>query len=326
MELNAAYWKAHAQRGAALEGLGRVQEAIQAYEAGLAIAPESDSMRSNAARLRARSRATGASSASSSGTDAGGVWSQVIAGLRVLLVLSLLAYWLVSYSTGWLASLACAGALHAVHLYRECGPVEWNVNFGSRVVQHMSSTLLLSCITFTQATPMFMLLTPVVLFDMVHFAYWLQAQADRQAPGVAGSLRAAGLKIGAVVTERPDFGSLSSAAQTAQVSAWAQSTVARTLVLFGVMLLVMLLTPARSILATIVHWQNLRLAYMTSPSIKAAFGEVDAMFLRAVNHRLCPALVKSGYMTVRGWLAKQGAAPTQSSAGAGGLGSSCAVM
>lgn len=116
----------------------------------------------------------------------------------------------------------------------------------------------------------------------------------------------------------------------------------------GILLVVELLTPYRNLILVFIYWQYLQLRYTLSPNTKvrpvsasagvagscptdqarpqAAFGAVDRRIVGLVNHRMCPALLRAGYMKLRGFLSSMAQPRPQAGEQQAAARPSCVVM
>lgn len=92
----------------------------------------------------------------------------------------------------------------------------------------------------------------------------------------------------------------------------------------GLLLLVELVTPFRSLVTTLVFWQFMRIRYMVSPEIKQAFGTLH----RAIVGKLGTTGVLGGtYGKISGFLSRMVEMPQPGAQGGSGSGGSrCNIM
>lgn len=340
IDLNASYGKGYSTKGSALLKVGRVTEAIAAFQAGLQVDPDNANLKSNLAL--AQSSAGSAPSASGAPPSSLG---QYLAGSRaamvstgkasatiVALVLSLAHLFIPNPLSAWCyyTVLAIAGALHVVHVLEAAGTPSFTAAYGAQVMNQESTFLAFTCLTFSQAPPTIVALVPLLLYSVIHMCYWVHALLTLVAPAAAVSAAASIDSVMPSVTGQERWAEMDSRARYGMLSGMAQGTVAQLQVMLGIFLIVNLLTPSRSLIALFLHWRNLQMQVQlgTFPHINQAFASIDTQLLSLTHHQYCPGIVRSGYASLRTALAGMAARP-QPGAGGGGLAgalSSCSIQ
>lgn len=87
-------------------------------------------------------------------------------------------------------------------------------------------------------------------------------------------------------------------------------------IIIAIMLIGELLTPNRSILVTFMLWQLLQLKFSLSEYTRGAFAQVHGRISGLTQHRLCPALIATGYAKLAAFLRSQVKTPEEMEAAA----------
>lgn len=348
--------KAFSRQGAALFALGRFPEAKRAYSDGLALhggnAALLDGLRAVEAKLRASSGSTSASSASAASStraprslrgflvgDKGAVFKLLQFGLRAMLLLLFVMYWLplggnsgVAFSNFFLLSLVN----YASYLAFTHGTPKLNAAYGQRLVLDPATQSLFYSLVFWVAAhpPHGLALLPVFLIEMVHFCSYLWTLLGllglSSSPVVNMVADRAVVPLAAAVISEPTFPAMTAQAKNAALYRRMPTVAANIEVALGLALIVEVLTPARNVLLLVLYWQVLRVRYMISPPLQDAFRRLHMTLLSVTSHPRCPAIVARAYTKLHAFAWKMVDVNTQQAAanagGAGGLASRCSVM
>ncbi len=344
IELDSSFAKAHSSRASSLVGLARWTEALAAVDQALELDPTNASSLANKSLIN-QQLASGGGSASSAGTTPAGASGDLktfLTGSRAAIITTarsiativalmlVFGYLLTPGGTSyWCYSmiLLLAGVLHVGQLLQDNGTPQFSTEYAAKLVQHDSIFLAFMCITFSQAAPILLALLPLLLFDAIRMAYWMHTVLTLVAPPTAATASGLVDKGMPYFTGRQDWASMGPQARWTALSTAAAASVAQTQVMLGIFLVVMLLTPSRSFIACLLHWQNLRIQAMVSPRTQEAFRGIDAQLLTLTAHQYCPGAVRSGYSWLRVKLASFAERPqAPAGGGSGGLMSKCSIM
>jgi len=346
IELDADFAKAHSCKASALVGLQRWSDALVAADRALALDPTNATSLANKAHAT-QQLASGASNAGPAGgsnpAGALGDLKTFLVGSRAAmlttvrsgatiaaLVLTLGYLFMGGHTSSWCYSmvLLTAGLLHGGQLLQDSGMPKFNTEYAAKLVQHDSVFLAFMCVTFAQTAPVLLALLPLLMFDVIRMCYWVHTVLSFVAPPAAGTASGLVDKVMPYFTGRQDWSTLAPPARWSALSSAAAASVAQTQVMLGIFLIVMLVTPSRSIIACMLHWQNLRIQAMVAPRTQEAFRSVDTQVLSLTSHQYCPGAVRSGYSWLRTKLASFAERPQAPAGGGsgGGLMSKCSIM
>lgn len=358
--------KAYSTKGSALFRLGRINDAIAAYRAGLLHDPANSQLQEN---LRACEQAAAGSNSNGNRTPQPGIFPQsgdaappavvtslVGAGSRVAQVVSLgrvalvalaLLYLLpvggLSYQ-GYYYFLLVSVIVHTASIYQKFGaPAETNMpavqQWAMRLMMDSGLPPVMLPVLLYSAHPVVVGIGAVGLVDLWLAGETLQSVAAASLPILNGLLSKAGAMLAPRVLGKPasDIESMSINVFRAAMFNRLMYLEALCEVGLAILFLVELVTPWRSFITTLLLWQVMPMRYQLSPHNRKAFGAVDARLLALTNHSACPALVKKGYDFVRNFLISQANRPVeqaqqraQGGQGAGGglagMMQSCNVM
>ena len=340
LALNSGYVKGYSTKGAALIMLGRAADAVEALKEGLSLDGSNQTLKDNlveAEQLLASGGGTPAGATPATGLQGYlmGNRAAMMAsakGIATGAVLALtLAYLFLPNptSSSWFyTALALCPALHVTHIIEGAGTPAFTTEYGAKVVRQESTYLAFTCVTFMQVPPTLVALIPLVLYDLVHFGYWVYGLLSLTAPGAAASASGLVDSVMPQVTGQAEWGSMAPGPRYALLSSFAQTVVAQLQVMLGLFLVVNLLTPSRSFIGLFLHWRNLQMQVQVGgfPHLTQAFTGIDAQILGLTGHQYCPAVVRTGYGSLRGWLASMAKPPTSDGGAGGGLMSKCTIQ
>lgn len=178
------------------------------------------------------------------------------------------------------------------------------------------------------ATPSFLLLLAAGAIDLVAAGETLWDLTRGRVPALAGALEAAAAKGLPLLLQRPagEVEGMSRSAKWAGANAALTRLAASCEVWASLMMLLELLTPGRSLLATLMMWQTQQLKFSVSEATREAWGNTHRTVARWLGHRLVPAVVLRAFESLAALLRRQVRSPqdlqrdmeAQAAAGAGG--------
>eukprot|EP00753_Platysulcus_tardus_P001127 PLAT11082.1.p1 GENE.PLAT11082.1~~PLAT11082.1.p1 ORF type:complete len:428 (+),score=237.79 PLAT11082.1:31-1314(+) len=359
--LRPRYAKAHVRLGTALYNRKRFSQALASFQQALKLNPDSQAAKDGAkaageadrrvrglddrAGDRARAAAADASaSATAAGPAAFKAWAlgtsaaklrTTQAALRAGMLLMTLLYFVPligSSAAAFKRVLLLALVNYVLYLYSTYGMPKFTIAWFAPLMQDTTFHYLFLCAMFYSSRPLAILLLAVLLTEMVHLAWYASVAMRLLQLPVRTRLAAA---ADGVMPRLIDGWATKSTEQkwrslTTHVPQWS----AYCEVAVGFVLILELLTPMRRLLMVVLFWQFLRLRYVLSPHTKLAFAAVDSSITAALSHSVVPAVLRNGYTSFKGVLAKMTEMPKPSeagaagagAAGAGGLMSKCTVM
>lgn len=258
----------------------------------------------------------------------------------LLLIVFLLPTGVLSGRAYMLMLVLAAGAHGAAMVARHGLPAGRDIAtaaaYLSALGEHESLHLLFLPLLFATQSPNIVAALVSVDFHVLDAAQWLHTAAAAKAPAVAGALARAGALIAPYIAQRPpaELARLSpSAHRTAVIGGLVHHNAYAELMLL-VLSVLRLLTPARSIVATLALWQVLQLRFSTSAATRDACGALDAAVSKLAFHPACPAPIGNGYTWLRGFLRSRVRSPedmqteaqARRAAGPGGGAPSCSIM
>lgn len=241
----------------------------------------------------------------------------------------------------YLVALGGATVLNLVHSLRgamhRSGGFSLTSSFAQALVSEPSTPLVLLGTTFLQSRPVFIVLWPMLCYEVMRLGTAVEAAV----PPAAGPLRWVANTIMARAADNEGFAAIAGAeARMAAAHPFLASSSAQAQLMLLGLLIVELLFPTRTILGLVLHGQNVMMQYAVSPAMKAAVDRLHASMSGLAHHPSAPAMVGKAYDAAAGAVAsfadlRRNAEAAQASAaagggagggGGGGLMSSCAVM
>lgn len=345
IRLNPAYFKAFNTKGAALEHLGRWEEAVATYTAGLDKSPDNDTLKANLERVQARLSGTGGGAASGAGAAAsasasgGGdaassgslakptMMETALFGLRVFVLLNAVGYLLplgsMSFDCHRRAMFGSMAAL-AVSAFTIAGRPRCSQEYAAKLVGNPAMHYFFMSLLFLTARPFAISLFPIVAAEvmdahgqthstLIHIAAYVLRTSPATAEKASGVLD----KWLPRLLADPEFVTRASTAKWTAVNRKLLEWIAYVEVLIGIMVVIELLTPWRNFLLLIMFWQTLQIRYMTSAFSRGAFAQMHAKIMSLTTHRFCPRLIGTGYNKLSGWLHGMAQPPQAGDASAG---------
>jgi hypothetical protein len=177
------------------------------------------------------------------------------------------------------------------------------------------------------ATPSLLLLLAAGAIDLVAAGETIWSLTRGRVPALAGVLETVAAKGLPLLLQRPggEVEGMSRAAKWAGANAALTRLAASCEVWASLMMLLELLTPGRSLLATLMMWQTQQLKYSVSEATREAWGSTYRTVARWLGHRLVPAVVLRAFESLAALLRRQVRSPQDlqrdmetQAAGAGG--------
>jgi hypothetical protein len=177
------------------------------------------------------------------------------------------------------------------------------------------------------ATPSFLLLLAAGAIDLVAAGETLWSLTRGRVPALSGVLETVAAKGLPLLLQRPggEVEGMSRSSKWAGANAALTRLAASCEVWASLMMLLELLTPGRSLLATLMMWQTQQLKYSVSEATREAWGNTHRTVARWLGHRLVPAVVLRGFESLAALLRRQVRSPQDlqrdietQAAGAGG--------
>lgn len=306
--------KAYSTKGTALLNLSRLEEAAEAYGAGLALDAAHVGCRDGAAAAAAAMRAAAdrdeglfpPSAPAEPEPAAGGGWAAGAVRVARVVLLAGVAYHLVGVprersGRSYLAVLVLAALVHAgatAARHGVPGLSTWRA-WLERVATDAGAPSLLLPVAFLSLSGSGAFL-PVLAATVVDVWYALEFVA--RAPVLGRALGAAG------AAALPSLLSLPAAAAAALTPARRRAAVlARLLEVSATATLaqllyslVLLATPRRNIMALLLLGQLVQMLFLFSPPTRRVLAAAHALARRATAHRWCPDAVRTGYAAAAG--------------------------
>eukprot|EP01138_Halocafeteria_seosinensis_P014076 gb/GECG01014374.1/.p1 GENE.gb/GECG01014374.1/~~gb/GECG01014374.1/.p1 ORF type:complete len:413 (+),score=30.12 gb/GECG01014374.1/:1-1239(+) len=339
--IDSDYIRSYGRKGDALYYLGRYNDAVHAYEAGLTVKPDENTLQSKLNEAKAAinrgSPPPAAGGASGPATTPaaflfGGktqIVQTMLAFVRAGIFLSILIYLLTPLQFGsrffTLAVLSC-GLLNARHVLQECGFPQFNKEYVQRIATTHSFYLAIMSPVYLTGSPILLVLFPLGVFEMVHLAVWSYQLAKTINGALAERLYQYGMKLVGYILSDPNASRLAPQTLQSQLTSSLLHYSAVSQILIGIFLLITVFTPARNLMGLVFTWQLLQIQYVALPHTKRAFHTVDAHILTLLRHRYCPAIVLLGYEKLRGYLGQMVVPPDPNAASTGGAGGGISQM
>mmetsp|Transcript_33651 Transcript_33651/g.44395 ORF Transcript_33651/g.44395 Transcript_33651/m.44395 type:complete len:408 (-) Transcript_33651:194-1417(-) len=159
-------------------------------------------------------------------------------------------------------------------------------------------------------------IVPILLGEMLLMGWELASILPACAPGIGEALTPSVDKLMTTFCHAPTWPGLNLHQRWAIAEPRVTQLTALTEVVYGLVLILELLTPKRSFLSLILYWQFLQMRVMVEKAdkannaqapapLQAAFGVVDMKITNLTSHRMCPAMIGTIYTKVKGLLVSQ---------------------
>lgn len=317
IDLKPHWFKGYSNQGTALLRLGRKEEALTAYRRGLEYDPENQN-------LKERIREAEEAPAHYIPTESNGISSNrngslkdflfgtqqdkdrtATFGIRFLIVLLCIIFILpVGYFRYkfyyWCHMFSMINVI--LHIQKNHRNISFSIAFAQEIMLDTKSHMLFFSLIFYFASPKTLsLMTLFIYYSMDGFDYLYQLLLHIN-PSYANKLYNLGMSLINKLTGDTTFSSFSYIEKRKMLEPLIQQFTCATQVYVGFFLILELMLPTRSFSLLLVYWNFIRFKTTVDYNMSSVFHKLDEQFLSYVNHRFCPGIVKSAYMTIRGLL------------------------
>ena len=210
-------------------------------------------------------------------------------GLRFAILLSAITYLLPvggrAAFGAYRKAMGLALVNYIIQLGADHGRPRWSQAYAGRVMQDFRAHYVFLALLFYTSRPVALALAPVLLAELGWLADYGSALLARTVPPLGRALdglaaRLVAPRCNSTAEQWPSL------ARAVRYSRWNAKSLAWGAVCemsVGLLLLVELVTPFRSLVTTLVFWQFMRIRYMVSPEIKTAFGALHRAIVGKVG-------------------------------------------
>lgn len=332
--------KGHVRKGDCYFEIHKYTEAYNAYNGGSRVDPNDQNIKkkmeqcmnaisraSDAASSSARTNTSATSAASAGIPDAQGILGKVQKFSRMGLIASAILYCIpfLGYFLGssfsqmcWMSFCILSIILKVILLYNKYGMIKFNFDYIQSLLPDQNTMLLFLSFLMLVARPQLLGGAPLLFQELSFYLPQLFEFARLRMPEMEAQImpmikkyapQMAGQNLSAFFTPQ----------SCKQVAVQIQYASAQCEVMQGILFITSLLLPSRNFIIVYIYWQYLQMRYMLDKSgnIKNAFQGLNNSISPILGHRLCPQIVRTGYGSLKTFLASQVTPPTVGSASQG---------
>eukprot|EP01084_Bolivina_argentea_P200928 343509_1 len=359
LKLNPTFAKGWGRKGAALLGLHRQHDAVEAYTEGVRLDSSNQELKRGLDNASRSLRNPSASTTASAGQGRGEGYSKstatligfvqknkaltVLFTLRTLIIGGFMLF-MVPFISGGVAfykrALLANLALIVASIYINHGRPRFCAEYGCKLLADSNMQQFFPSLLFLFQRPYLLGVAPIVMVTLVQWLWFFSCMLQVSAPNKLAYLDNVIAPWASRIFGISSWRSLSVNARWLKATHSAAVLASQLEVAFGLLLVVELLLPRRNFITTMIWWQQLRMRCMLetslqergqTPHLRNAFGILDNYIFGCVNHPRCPLLVRTGYGKIRDIVTNMGKVPDPNAAGTGAGGSSmtsprCSIM